>query len=100
MTELEKEVASALRLSDKAAEKLLPTIQRNILTARSELIRTGVSSVLAKGNNVLVEDAVMTFCMYKMDDASMQDKHWDAFVYQCDNLRKSTFEEEEVTDEE
>lgn len=100
MTELEKAVASALRLSDKAAEKLLPTIQRNILTARSELIRTGVSSVLAKGNNVLVEDAVITFCMYKMDDTSMQDKHWDAFVYQCDNLRKSTFEEEEVTDEE
>lgn len=100
MTELEKAVASALRLSDKAAEKLLPTIQRNILTARSELIRTGVSSVLAKGNNVLVEDAVITFCMYKMDDASMQDKHWDAFVYQCDNLRKSTFEEEEATDEE
>lgn len=99
MTELEKAVASALRLSDKAAEKLLPTIQRNILTARSELIRTGVSSVLAKGNNVLVEDAVITFCMYKMDDASMQDKHWNAFVYQCDNLRKSTFEEEEVTDE-
>ena len=99
MTELEKAVTSALRLSDKAAEKLLPTIQRNILTARSELIRTGVSSVLAKGNNVLVEDAVITFCMYKMDDASMQDKHWDAFVYQCDNLRKSTFEEEEVTDE-
>ena len=100
MKELEKAVASALRLSDKAAEKLLPTIQRNILTARSELIRTGVSSVLAKGNNVLVEDAVITFCMYKMDDASMQDKHWDAFVYQCDNLRKSTFEEEEVTNEE
>ena len=100
MTELEKAVASALRLSDKAAEKLLPTIQRNILTARSELIRTGVSSVLAKGNNVLVEDAVITFCMYKMDDASMQDKHWNAFVYQCDNLRKSSFEEEEVTDEE
>lgn len=99
MTELEKAVATALRLSDKAAEKLLPTIQRNILTARSELIRTGVSSVLAKGNNVLVEDAVITFCMYKMDDASMQDKHWNAFVYQCDNLRKSTFEEEEVTDE-
>ena len=50
MTDLEKAVANELRLSDKAAEKLLETIQRNIRTARSELVRTGVSSVLALSN--------------------------------------------------
>lgn len=90
MTDLEKAVASDLRMSDKAAEKLLPVIQRNIKTARLELIRTGVSSVLANSTNVLIEDAIISFCLYKMDDASMREKHWDAFVYQCDNLRKST----------
>lgn len=100
MTELEKAIAKELRLSDKAAEKLLTIIQRHIRTARSELIRTGVSSDLAQSSNTLVEDAVITYCLYKMDDEKMRDKNWNAFVYQCDNLRKSTFEEEEVTDEE
>lgn len=100
MTDLEKAVANELRLSDKAAEKLLETIQRNIRTARSELVRTGVSSVLALSNNVLIEDAIISFCMYKMDEDSMREKHFDDFVYQCDNIRKSTIKAEEEADSE
>lgn len=93
MTELEKAVAEALRLSDAAAGKLLTTIRRNILAARAELIRSGVSDVLAKSDNPLVEDAIITFCLYKMDDESMIERNWSAFQYQQDNLRKSTIKE-------
>lgn len=90
MTELERGVAEALRLSDKAAEKMLKTIQRNIQVARSELIRAGVSDVIANSDHPLAEDAIITFCLSKMDDENMQERHKEAFLYQEDNLRKST----------
>lgn len=99
MTELEKAVAAALRLSDAAAEKLLPTIRRNILTARAELIRSGVSAVLAESEHPIVEDAIITFCLYKMDDESLAERNWSAFQYQQDNLRKSTIREAEPDEE-
>lgn len=95
LTELEKAVAEALRLSEAAVNKLQTTIRRNILTARAELIRSGVPAVLAESQNPLVEDAVITFCLYKMDDESMTERHWSAFRYQQDNLRKSTIKEPE-----
>ena len=90
MTDLEKAVAYALRLSEKAAEKLLPTIQRNIDTARAELIRSGGLRSLAESDSPLVEDAIITFCLYKMDDESMMERNQEAFRFQEDNLRKST----------
>lgn len=89
MTDLEKSVANALRLTEKASEKLLSMIKRNILTARAELVRSGISDVLANSDNPLVEDAIITFCLYKMDDEANQEKNWEAFRYQQDNLRKS-----------
>lgn len=106
MTELERGVAEALRLSDKATEKMLKTIQRNIQVARSELIRAGVSDVIANSNHPLVEDAIITFCLSKTDDEDLQERHKEAFEYQEDNLRKSTIviegkkEEEAGTGEE
>ncbi len=92
MTRLEKNVACALRLSQRAAEKpeMLNTIQRNIQSARAELIRSGVSEDVAKSEHPLVEDAIITFCLYKMDDETNQERNWSAFQYQQENLRKST----------
>ncbi len=95
MTDLETAVAQALRLSDAAAEKLQPTIERNIGTARAELVRSGVPAALAESDNLLVEDAIITFCLYKMDDEKMQEKNQQAFEYQQDCLRKSTIEVED-----
>lgn len=105
MTDLERGVADALRLTEKAVENgtILRTIQRHIRTARSELIRAGVSDVIANSNHPLVEDAIITFCLSKMDDEDMQEKHREAFEYQEDNIRKSTLkikEEEEGSNEE
>lgn len=92
MTRLEKNVACALRLSQRAAEKpeMLNTIQRNIQSARAELIRSGVSEDLVKSEHPLVEDAIITFCLCRMDDETNQERNWSAFQYQQENLRKST----------
>ena len=89
MTDLEKAVANALRLSDGAAEKLLDTIQRNIDTARAELIRSGVSADVAESDSKLVEDAIITFCLVRMGDSDEVERNQNAFMYQQDNLRKS-----------
>ncbi len=89
---MENNVACALRLSQRAAEKpeMLNTIQRNIQSARAELIRSGVSEDVAKSEHPLVEDAIITFCLYKMDDETNQERNWSAFQYQQENIRKST----------
>lgn len=89
MTELEKAVARALRLSDNAAMKLLDTIQRNIEVAKAELIRSGVSEDVVNSENVLVDQAVITYCQMVMGDESQYDRQFRAFKYQQDNLRKS-----------
>lgn len=89
MTDLEKAVANALRLTSEAANEMLPVIQRNIKTARAELVRSGVSNDVADGSGALVEDAIITFCLVHMGDESMRDTYQGAFEYQQDNLRKS-----------
>lgn len=90
MTELERAVAYALRLSESAAAKLLPEIQRNIETAKQELVRSGVDEKIAldESNNLMM-DAVITFCQIRMGDESNMDRYTTAFQYQQDNLRKS-----------
>lgn len=89
MTDLEKAVAKALRLSDSAALKLLDSIQRNIRTARAELIRSGVGQDIAESSAPLVEDAIITFCLIRMGDEDMQNRYQRNFEYQQENLRKS-----------
>ena len=103
MTELEKAVVQELRLSSASGEKLLPTIQRNIRTARSELIRTGVSPILANSSHTLIEDVIICYCLSKMGDKDERDKYAENFRYQVDDIRKSTIEvpeEEETSNEE
>lgn len=89
MTDLEKAVATALRLSSEAADAMLADIQRNITTARAELIRSGCSEEVANGDSALIEDAIITFCLGRMGDESMRQVYEAAFQYQQDNLRKS-----------
>lgn len=89
MTDLEKAVAAALRLTSEAANAMLDTIQRNIKTARAELIRSGIAEDTANGDGALVEDAIIAFCLIRMGDESMRQTYEAAFQYQQDNLRKS-----------
>ena len=97
MTDLEKSIGDALRLSEKALknEKMLRMIQKNIKVARAELIRVGVSIELANSSHPLIEECIVTYCLYKMDDEKMQEKHFESFQYQEDLLRKSSIALEE-----
>lgn len=89
MTDLNGIVANALRLGNTSKEKLSTEIDRNIRTARAELIRSGVSDILVNSDHPLVVDAIVAFCLYKMDDESVQERNFEAFRYQQENLRKS-----------
>lgn len=90
MTDLEKAVADALRLSEASAEKLLAEIQRNISVAEAELIRSGLDIDEAQEEcGDLVDDAIITFCLTRMGDESEKERYETAFRYQQDNLRKT-----------
>ena len=93
LTDLETRVARALRLSDAAAVLLLTTIQDNINTARAELIRSGVSAVVANGSGDLVEQAIVTYCLMNMGSEDKYELYFNAFTYQQDNLRKTVYPE-------
>lgn len=89
MTDLEKAVARSLRISSKSAEYLLPEIQRNIETARVELNRSGVPQSVIDESNSLVEDAIITYCLVRMGEASDRSWYEEVFRTQQDNIRKS-----------
>lgn len=82
-------VVIALRLGTASAKALEPEIDRQIKTARAEMIRTGVSVVVAKSSHELVNEAIVTFCQMKMGEAAKYDKFKESWEYQVDNLRKS-----------
>lgn len=89
LTALEKSIALGLRLSDAAAQKLLPEIQRHVGEARAELIRLGISSTKAAGTDMLIEGAIITYSIAKMSDEAHQKQYMESFTYQADNIRKS-----------
>lgn len=82
-------VASALRLSEKAAEKLKPEIERHIRTARMDLSRMGCPDEVVGSDNALVQEAIVTYCMAKMGEESRRDAYMEAYLYQADSIRKS-----------
>ena len=93
LTDLEQKVANALRLSPTAAQLLLPDIQFNIESARSELIRSGVPSSVVVEETALVQQAIITYCLMNMNDEDKYEQYFNAFSYQQDNLRKTYREE-------
>lgn len=94
MEELREIIAKALRLGPSSKEALSDEIDRNIKTARAEMIRSGVSAILAESDNTLVEDAIITYTMMKMGDASRAEQYRNGWEYQLDCLRKSTIRTE------
>lgn len=100
MADLNKTVADALRLGPSSREYLSEEIDRNIKTARAEMIRSGVSEVLANSDHELIEDAIITFCMMRMGE-SKTEKYEESWMYQLDCIRKSSItvpEKEKETD--
>ena len=89
---LNETVKTALRLGPAAATALSTEIDRNIKTARAELIRAGVSIDVAESSNALVENVIVTYCMMNLGNQNLYDKYQQSWEYQLDNLRKSSIE--------
>lgn len=89
MANLNEIVANALRLGPSSRTKLSGEIDRNIRTARAEMIRSGVSDVLANSDYDLIVDAIVTYCMMKMGDSSRTEQFREGWEYQVDCIRKS-----------
>lgn len=65
-------------------------IADNILAARAELIRSGVSPEKANSDtDALIIKAIKTFCQKEYSDGPEAERFEKSFNYQLDNLRKS-----------
>lgn len=86
---LEK-VKLALRISHTYLDQdILDTIS----VARQEMIRAGVSEEVANSDNDMVENAIKTFCLYTYcNDSKFTEGYFNSWIFQLDNLRKSTIE--------
>lgn len=66
-------------------------IQDTINTARSEMVRAGVSEELANSDINLVQQAIKTFCQWQYcNDEKKTDGFFVSWQYQLENLRKAT----------
>lgn len=86
------DVKMALRISHTSLDLLL---SRQIEMARAEMVRNGMSRTVAyDDDNVLVTDAIITFCqMRNADTITESEQYTTGWKYQLDCLRKSTFAE-------
>lgn len=80
-------IKQELRISHN---KLDSSITLAIASARAELVRAGVPNEVANDeDNVLITQAVSAYCKYILtDDSAIQDRYFESFQYQLDNLRK------------
>lgn len=103
---LKDSIAKALRIGTASAKALDSEFERHIRTARAEMIRSGVSDVLANSSHDLIEDAIISFCLMKMGPSEHYERNKESWEYQLDCIRKSkitvneTPEEEGANDEE
>jgi len=71
----------------------------SIAEARQELVRAGVNETLANSNNELIVKAVKTYCQAQLTgDLNARDKFNESFIFQLDNIRKSTITVTEAND--
>lgn len=91
---LEK-VKLALRITHNYLDR---DIEDTIKVARQEMIRAGVSEEVANSDNDMVENAIKTFCLYTYcNDSKFTEGYFNSWIFQLDNLRKSTIDIEEET---
>lgn len=71
--------------------KLDDEIKRHINTAKAELIRAGADEDVVNAGGSLVEEAVVTYCLMKLeDDLKLIEKYEDSFRIQSDQIRRSS----------
>lgn len=86
-------IKQELRISHN---KLDSSIMLAISSARAELTRAGVPIAVANDeDNVLITQAISAYCKYILtDDSAIQERYFESFTYQLDNLRKHVWEAE------
>lgn len=66
-------------------------ISENIAAARAEMIRNGIASTKANSDtDALVTKAIKTFCQKEYSDDDLAERYEQSWLYQLDNLRKSS----------
>lgn len=83
------DVKMALRISHTSLDTLLT---KQISMARAEMVRSGMSTEVANDDtNVLVTDAIITFCQMRNADTITESQNYtESWKYQLDCLRKSS----------
>lgn len=79
-------IKTILRISH---DKLDIEIENNVSTARAELIRVGVMEQMAESEDILIQNAIISFCLSAMGDEKNSQQYDMSWEYQRDNLRKS-----------
>ena len=88
---LKESIAKALRLGTASAKALNSEIERNIKAARAEMIRSGVSEIVAGSSHELVEDAIITYCLMKMGKETRYEQFKEGWEYQMYRSYSTTY---------
>lgn len=81
-------VKLALRISHNYLDE---DIADTIKVARAEMFRSGVPKEVADSEHPLIQAAIKTFCMMTYaNDANMLEGYQKSWLYQLDNIRKSS----------
>ena len=93
----EPTIADKVKLALRISHDLLDSeINDVIASARQEMIRAGVTELVANSDMELVETAIKTYALeYYASDAKDADRFSNSFKYQLDCIRKSTISMEE-----
>lgn len=87
MTDYLEMIKTAARIMH---DKLDVEIVRHVGAAKRELVRRGVPETLADGDNPLVVEAVVTYCLGKLaEDIDKAEYYERAFDIQTDGIRKA-----------
>lgn len=75
-------------------------IDKNIATARAELIRSGLASSVVNSttSNPLIDKAIVTYCLKEMSESKAAEGYEKSWLYQLDCLRKTSAYNTEVDD--
>ena len=83
-------VKTALRISHNLLDS---DIADTILSARAEMVRSGVSEKLANSTHPLIQTAIKAYCLAAYaDDATTAEGYQKSWECQLDNIRKSSIE--------
>ena len=86
---LKGSITTALRLSSAAATALSDEIDRQIISARAEMLRAGVTSTISAGDSAVVWNAIITYALMNLGQEDSYQRYYESWLFQLDNIRKS-----------